>query len=104
MSAVWAWARVDLRQRARSLIVLALLVAVASGVVTTAVAGARRGSTAVERLSDRTLPATIAALPNQPGFDWDAVEALPGVEAVARFAVTSVPVEGIDEVDFPYGS
>ena len=42
----------------------------------------------MERLLERTKPATLAALPNQPGFDWDAVAALPGVEAVGRFAVS----------------
>ncbi|MGK2949414.1 MAG: FtsX-like permease family protein [Acidimicrobiales bacterium] len=107
MSAVWAWVRLDLRHRARSLLVLALLVAVTTGVVLTATAGARRGSTAVERLVGQTKPATVAALPNEPGFDWDAVAELASVEAVGRFAVADFELEGFEAeevVDFPYGA
>ena len=88
MSAVWLWIRLDLRSRKRSLLVMALLVALTTGVVLTAVAGARRGSTAVDRLLDRTMPATVAALPNERGFDWEAVEELPNVAAIARFPVS----------------
>ena len=106
MSAVRTWVRLDVRERLRSLAILALLVAVTSGVVLTSVAGARRGESAVERLLERTKPATVAALPNRPGFDWDAVEALPGVEAVGRFAVSDVVIDDVppDAFDFPYGA
>lgn len=105
MSAVWAWVRVDVRGRWRSLAVLALLVALTTAVVVTAVAGSRRGATVVDRLLERTLPATIAALPNEAGFDWNAVAQIPGVEALARFPVAAYEVEGFvsDEVaDFAY--
>ena len=88
MAAVVAWFRLDLRRRWRSLLVLALLVGFATGTVMTAVAGARRGDTAVERLAERTLPATVQVLPNDPAFDWDLVRAIPGVEAVAEVAVS----------------
>lgn len=105
MTAVVTWVRLDLRRRARSLVVLALLVALATGTVTTAVAGARRGGTAVDRLLDRTRPATIAVLPNDPTFDWGAVAELPGVEALARFPLSAFGVDDLPPyavADFTY--
>jgi putative ABC transport system ATP-binding protein len=44
-----------------------------------AVIGARRDATSFERLAERTRPATAMALPNDPGFDWTPVGALPYV-------------------------
>jgi ABC-type antimicrobial peptide transport system permease subunit len=105
VSAVWAWVRLDVRGRARSLAVLALLVALTTGVVLTATAGSRRGRTAVDRLLERTQPATVAALPNEAGFDWEAVAALPGVAAIARFPLSPYTVEGWPDeaLGFVYG-
>jgi FtsX-like permease family protein len=85
------WLRLESRRRWRSLLVLALLVALATGTVLTATAGARRGETAFGRLWDRTLPATVVVLPNQPRFDWARVRALPEVEALSEFAVSDTP-------------
>lgn len=91
---VLAWVRIDARHRWRSLLVLALLVAFAAGTVMTAVAGVRRGATALDRLLDRTLPATALVWAATPGFDWAAVRGLPEVEALAEIAYSGYEVDG----------
>jgi ABC-type lipoprotein release transport system permease subunit len=104
VSAAWLWVRVDLRARVRSLLVLGLLVAITTAVVLTAIAGSRRGATAVDRLLERTKPATIAVLPNEPGFDWEPVEEIDGVAALTRFALGDYVVDDLPAaaVSFPF--
>ena len=99
MPAVVMWVRLDLRRRGRSLVVLALLNAFATATVLAATAGARRGDSAVERITSRTLAMDLAVLPNQPGFDWDAVRAMPEVAAVSEFAVATFALAEIADRD-----
>ncbi|WP_425826352.1 ABC transporter permease [Streptomyces fractus] len=105
MTAVLLWVRIELRRRAPSLTVLALLVALASGTVMASVAGAIRGSTSLDRLLENSRPVDAVALPNDPKFDWEPIRKLPEVAALATFAVSGFQVDGIpvDAVGFPPG-
>jgi hypothetical protein len=85
MTFVRSWLRLELRRRWRSLTVLALLIALASGTVMAAFAGTRRGSSVVERLFDRTKPGTVAVYSNTADFPWERVRHLPNVEAMHLF-------------------
>lgn len=95
MTLLRTWCAYEARRRWRSLLVLCLLFTFATGAVLAATAGALRGSTAAERLWDRTLPTHAVVLLNEPGFDWDTVRALPGVEAVTTFAVAGFTIDEV---------
>ena len=100
------WLRLELRRRWRALVVIGLLVALTTGTVLAAAAGARRGQSAFDRLWAVTLPATSAVVPNQPGFDWSKVEKLPAVAGIGLFVVyygASVSSSG-DEAPFTNGN
>ncbi len=93
------WLGWELRRRWRALLGLVLLVACATAVVGAAFAGAGRASSAMSRLLERTEPATLNILPNDPGWDWEPVRELPQVEAMATYLVTStVLVDGRPEL------
>ena len=51
------------------------------------------------------MPATVAALPNERGFDWEAVEELPNVAAIARFPVSQSYIKDLppEAGNFAYG-
>ena len=97
MSAVWMYFRVEWRGRWRALVGLLLLIAFATASVEAAVAGARRGASAMDRLVEHSQPATLMVLLNRGVFDWDVVRSMPQVEAVSAFAVTGFAVEGIGD-------
>jgi FtsX-like permease family protein len=104
MRVIATWTRLEWRRRWRSLMVLALMVALVTATVLAVVAGARRGQTAFSRLWAQTLPATVTVLPNQPGFDWAKVRALPEVAALTTFAVSDFELEGVPgaQAMFPF--
>ena len=97
MSAVWMWFRVEWRGRWRALVGLLLFIAFATTAVTATTAGARRGTTAIDRLLAQTEPLTVMVLVNQGAYDWDKVRAMPQVESLSAFAVSGFAVEGIGE-------
>ncbi|MDT3438233.1 ABC transporter permease [Pseudofrankia sp. BMG5.37] len=99
---VGAWLRLDLRRRWLSLVILALLVALAAGTVMAAAAGARRGGSALDRLLAVTLPSDLLPTTNFPGFPWEAARRLPDVAAMGAFRLYDGPaviIEGHPEVD-----
>jgi hypothetical protein len=99
MGVVWYRARAETRGRWHALVALALLVGLAGGTVLTALAGARRSSTAYERFRDETVASDIALTTSIPDR-LDAVAALPEVEAVARRAYPFIVPAGSGL--FPY--
>lgn len=103
MRVTLVWLRIDLRRRWRSLVALGLLIALAAATVLTAFAGARRGDSALQRLSAHTLPATVAVMPFDPRFDWGPVRSMPEVEAMTTYADTDFRVAGIPPGDLSVG-
>lgn len=95
MNLIAVWMRLEGRRRWRSLVVLALLVAVSAATVLTAVAGARRGASAVDRLSAATLPVHYAVVPIDLDIDWERVRQLPEVEALGLAVGEAFTIDGV---------
>ena len=83
-----AWARVDLRSRGRSLVVLGLLAGLTGGFASAAFSGARRSDSALERLRQRTNASDAAVFASQSGNahpDYAGLARRPEVKALARW-------------------
>lgn len=95
MTLVAVWVRLEVRRRWRSLVVLALLVALSAATVLTAVAGARRGASAADRLLAATSPAQYAVVPNDVSIDWERIRRLPEVEALGLAVGEAFTIDGV---------
>jgi predicted lysophospholipase L1 biosynthesis ABC-type transport system permease subunit len=85
MRGSWFVARAELRRRWKSVIALTLLVGLVSAIVLTALAGARRTSTAFARFGDETRAADLTVfIPKVDSATMAKVRGLPGVEAIGR--------------------
>jgi hypothetical protein len=92
MTAVWFWARAELRARWRLWVVLGLLAGAVGGLAVAGVAGARRTDDVFNGYFNSELNSAFdaAVLPNDPQFDQqqrDEVAALPDVKATYPFVV-----------------
>ena len=105
MSVVWwVWSRCQWRRRRGGALAATLLFALAVGIVLTAVAGARRTQTAYPRMVEAVDASDILANPDlgtETALDFDAVEALPGVETMGVAAgMFVVPPDADGNPDF----
>jgi hypothetical protein len=110
MGATALWARAEARRHAGSLVAVAVIAALTTGVVLTAALGARRAPGALQRLEAATLSSQVRVCLNcpWPASDAEALAILavspdfdrlfPGYHILA-VAVLDVP--GADPVDFP---
>lgn len=89
MPSFWVWTRCQWRRRRGAAFAATLLFALAVAIVLTAAAGARRTQTAYPRMVEATAASDVLANPDEgadTNLDFDAVEALPGVETLGRAA------------------
>lgn len=94
---LWMWARADWRRRRIALLALSLLLSIAGGVVLTAVSGARRTASSLERLSRAAHAGDLLA--NVGDYDpaaVDAIRALPSTSRVGAATIVFAIVDGND--------
>ena len=94
------WARADVRHRWRSLVALGLLAGVTAGLAFAAFAGARRTSTALDRLRARTNASDAVVFTSQVGDilpDWTRLRVRPEIETLARWALVFGEIGGDPE-------
>jgi ABC-type lipoprotein release transport system permease subunit len=99
---VWYWARRELAQRWRALVVLGLLGGLAGGVAFAALAGARRTETVFDRWQDATLAPDAIVFATLVGVfpaDYSKVRELPEVVAAGEFVLPYV-----DSKEIPGGT
>ncbi len=85
-------ARLDRRTRWRSLAALALLIAVGAATVLAAIAGARRGESAMRRFQERSAPVTVLVPPGAKG--------LPSPVVLVTWVMLSVQTADQELIDF----
>lgn len=96
MGGVWAVARTELGRNLPRFAALAVLVALAGGVVTAAVLGADRSRTSLDRFIAATNPADVAAFSEDRAV-LDGVGAVPGVRRATAFDLVAVVPRSVAE-------
>jgi hypothetical protein len=98
--AVWMRFRAELRTQWIGMVSLAVLVGIAGGPILTAVAGARRTDTSLQRVEKAQLAPDLLINPDgsdsSPTFahEWQAVDSLPNIEAISTLdGIAAVPVD-----------
>lgn len=96
-AAAAVWARRDVRQRWRSLVLLGVLAGVTAGFAMASFAGARRTETALARLKQQTRAPTAIVFASQSGFfnpDFTKLRARPEVADIAVWDLVFGNVDG----------
>ena len=97
------WSRRDLRRRWGSLLLLGLVAGIAAGVTVATLDGARRTSSALARLNERTKASDAVIFASQTSFDipdWSKLRTRPEVETLATWGLVFGEADGEDTVFF----